>query len=130
MAREKLPQRRIIIANPDEPRAGDYTYGIYEKAHPVHGDPKTQNYFRSQLRGLRGDRVSMHVKGIRIDEDGNEKRFSVKRTFTLNRYSDVFGPGSAYASAVHAIRDKHSDDTLVTTSLVIEPADDDDEDYE
>jgi hypothetical protein len=113
---------RVILANPDEPRAGDYSYGLYDKAHPVFGEPDTIEYFRKQLRGLRGKRVTMTVKGARIDDDGKTRRFNVSRTFTLKTYSNVFGPGSAYASAIHSVRELHSDETLVTHSLVIEAA--------
>lgn len=130
LAKERHPKRRVILANPDEPRAGDYSYGIYDKAHPVFGDKATVDYFRGQLRGLRGERVTMKVNGVRVDEDGESHRFVIRRTFTLNRYSDVFGPGSAYGSAIHAQREAHSDDTLVTHSLTIEPATDEDDDYE
>lgn len=130
MPKEREPNRRIILANPDEPRAGDYSYGLYDKAHPVFGERETIDYLRKQLRGLRGERVTARFNGARIDEEGNTRRFVVKRTFKLNRYSDLFGPGSAYASAVHAVRDRHSDETLVTHSITIEPAGDDDYDYE
>lgn len=118
MAKER--KARVIVVNPDEPRAGDYSYGLYDKAHPVFGEPDTIDYMKKQLRGLRGEDVVMTFKGIRIDDEGNEKRFTVRRAFTMRQYSDVFGPGSAYASAIHAVRERHSDETLVTHTLTVE----------
>jgi hypothetical protein len=121
MTEERHGRRRILIANPDEPRAGDYAYQLYDKAHPVFGDPEVIASMRRQLRGLRGETVVMRVKGAHIDEDGTVHRFTARRTFVMNRYSDVFGPGSAYASMVHAVREKHSDEVLVTYAIEIDP---------
>jgi hypothetical protein len=119
---KKPTEKRQILANPDEPRAGDYSYGLYDKAHPVYGDPSTINHLKGQLRGLRGKTVTATFSGARIDDDGTKRRFTAKRTFVLNRYTDMFGPGSAYSSAIHDVRDRHSDETLVTYSITIEVA--------
>ncbi len=129
MAKER--RKRVVLANPDEPRAGDYAYGLYDKSHPVHGDPATIKRLRDSLKGLRGEEVTMTFRGKRLDPDtGAAKRFRIKRTFTLNSYRDVFGPGSAYASAVHFIRDAHSGDELVVDDFVIEESEYGDEDSE
>ncbi len=122
--------KRIILANPDEPRAGDYSYGLYDKAHPVFGEAETIAYMKKQLRGLKGERITVEFKGVRIDDDGESKRFTVKRTGTYRQYSSMFGPGSLYASAMHAVRERHSDETLVTHSIVITAASGDDDDGE
>ena len=114
--------KRIILANPTEPRAGDYAYGLYDKAHPVTGDPETIQRLRSSLRGLRGQDVTVTFNGAHIDSGGKIHRFRIKRSLTLNAYSDIFGPGSAYASAVKTVRDKHSDELLVTYGITVEPA--------
>lgn len=126
MATER-PARRVIPTNPDEPKAGDYSYGLYDKAHPVFGDPDTVAYFKRELRGLRGEHVTVTFKGVRIDDDGETRRFNVRRTIKYNQYSDMFGPGSAFASATHAIRERHSDETLVTQQIIIEHASDEDD---
>lgn len=120
MAKER--KARVILVNPDEPRAGDYSYGLYDKAHPIFGEAETIAYMKQQLRGLRGEEVTMTFKGIRIDDEGTSRRFTVARTFKLRQYSDVFGPGSAYASAIHAVRERHSAETLVTHSITVEAA--------
>lgn len=129
MAIERFSKRNIL-ANPDEPATGDYSYGLYDKTHPSFGDVDMIAYMKRQLRGLRGQRVTMVFQGAHIDEFNKIRKFNVKRTFTINRYSDVFGPGSAYASAIHAVRELHSHETLVTYSLTVEPADPEAEDYD
>jgi hypothetical protein len=130
VARERHP-RRLVLANPDEPKTGDYEFGLYEKAHPHFGDKETVARIKKGLRGLRGEKVRMFLKGSH--GDGEEvQRFRIQRTFNYRRYSDVFGPGSAYASAIHAVKDKYSDQQLVTYSLEFQIVDDDadDEDSE
>lgn len=112
--------KRLILVNPDEPRAGDYAYSLYDKAHPYTGDPETIAHFKKELAGLRGERVRLVFNGMRKDADGNEHRFRLTRTFNFRNYKDVFGPGSAYARALHAQRDKHSDDQFVTFSVALE----------
>lgn len=121
MAREEHGKRRVLLANPDEPAAGDFAYMLYDKAHPIHGDPETINRFRRELRGLRGQEVTLKMRGSRLDDEGNERRFVARRTFTLNRYSDVFGAGSAFASALHDVRERHSDEELTIYEVSIEP---------
>lgn len=129
MAKER-EARRVILANPDEPRAGDYSYGLYDKAHPVFGEADTIAYLKKQLRGLRGERITVEFKGVRINDEGESRRFTVKRTGVYRQYASMFGPGSFYASAMHAVRERYSDETLVTHSIVITIASDDDEDDE
>jgi hypothetical protein len=116
--------KRVVLTNPDEPRAGDYAFQLYDNAHPINGDPETIARMKAALRGLRGEEVTMVFKGHRVDSDtGETKRFRVTRNFTLNSYSDVFGPGSAYASAAHYVRDKYSSDELLMDSIEIEEYD-------
>lgn len=126
MARERK-ERRFIVANPDEPKTGDFEYSLYDKAHPTHGDPETIAYMKKGLRGLRGERLKMTFNGSHIDEDGTPHRFRIQRTFNYRNYTDVFGPGSAYASAIHAVRDKYSNETLVTYSIAFDILDEEDE---
>lgn len=115
-----MPRKRTIIANPDEPNTGDFAYGLYDKAHPVFGDQQTIDYFRGQLKGLRGKEIKTTFRGMRRDEDGTERRFNVTRTFKAKSYNDFFGPGSAYASAMHQVREKYSDEELIILSFEIE----------
>lgn len=122
--------KRVLIVNPDEPRAGDYAYGLYDKAHPNYGDPDTVEHFRKQLAGLRGERVRLVINGQRTTDDGEEKRFRLTRTFNYRNYRDVFGPGSAFASAMHAQRDAHSEDQLVAFSVALEVLDIEDDEYD
>ena len=123
MARERHERRRIL-ANPDEPKTGDYAFGLYDKAHPIKGKPETIKAIKRELRGYRGEWVTMYAYGMREDaETGDEKRFKFKHTFLYRKYSDVFGPGSAYGAIVHAVRDKYSEDALTTFHLDIEFAD-------
>lgn len=122
--------KRRVLANPDEPRAGDFQYSLYDKAHPVHGDPDTIARLKKELRGLRGEKVTVVFKGAHVDEEGTAHRFRLQRTFNYRQYGDMFGPGSAYADAVHFIRDKYSNEELVTYSFDVEVADDDDENEE
>lgn len=130
MAQERK-NRRFILANPDEPQAGDYAYGLYEKAHPIRGDAETVSHFKKELAGLRGERVTLFFNGKRIDaETDKEHTFRLQRTFVFRKYADVFGAGSAYASAIHFMRDAHSDDELLIMSIALEIADDDAEDFE
>lgn len=129
MAKER--KKRVILANPDEPRAGDFAFQFYDKAHPTHGDRETVNRLRRELRGLAGEHVTMTFNGKRTDPDtGDRHRFRIRRTFKLENYRSVFGPGSAFASAIHYIRDEHSDEELVIDTFSIEEADDFDEDEE
>lgn len=128
MPPDKAP-RRFALVNPDEPRSGDFAYGLYEKAHPIRGDAETIAYYKKALKGLRGRRVKLTFNGKRVDpESGKERNFRVQRTFQFRKYSDVFGSGSAYASAIHVIRDAHSDEELAVLSISIEEADDSDDD--
>ncbi len=129
MAKER--GKRVVIANPDEPRAGDYAFSLYDNTHPDRGDPATVARMKAALRGLRGEEVTMVFKGKHTSADtGEAKRFTVKRKFTLTSYRDVFGPGSAFASAVHWVRDKYSDDELTIDSFEIEESSYGDEDSE
>lgn len=115
-----MANRRKIVINPDDPRSGEHAYTLYNLAHPITGDRATISRLKDDLRGLRGERVVMTFRGSRIDEEGNEHFFNVKRSFKMNKYADVFGPGSAYASAIHAVRERHSSDTLVIYSITID----------
>lgn len=118
--RGKGPRKRRILANPDEPNAGDFAFGLYDKAHPVFGDPWTIGYMRGQLQGLGGKHVKVVLRGRRKSEDGEYHRWTVTRSLTLRNYNDVFGPGSVMASGLHQIRDKYSEDILILDSFDIE----------
>lgn len=119
-----MAKKRVILANEDEPKTGDYMYGLYDRTHPVFGQKDEIARMRRELRGLGGSRVTLTLNGSRIDEEtGEEKRIRIRRTFTMNTYRDIFGPGSAYASAIHSVREKHSGDVIITHSLTIEETD-------
>lgn len=131
MAKERKA-RRHVIANPDEPRAGQYDFSYYKSTHPVTGNRETIKNVKKELRGLRGHRVTMWVNGwhTSTDDPENPVHFRLKRVFNFRKYDDAFGPGSAYHSAIKYIRDQYSDDQLGTTSITFEVADDDEEDSE
>lgn len=116
-----MKDRRRIIANPDEPRAGDHGYQLYNKAHPISGNQDTISDMKKQLRGLRGKTVRVTINGAHIDPDTLQpRRFTASRVIDYNMYSDMFGPGSAYASALHDVKERYSNDVLVTYSIDIE----------
>lgn len=117
------PIDRRIILNPDEPNAGDHAFSLYNKAHPITGQDDVKEYLRGQLRGLRGKTVAVTVTGERQDEDGNVVgRFRARRVLTVHNYNDIFGPGSAFHSAIKAQRNAHSNDALIVKSLDIQAA--------
>lgn len=128
----KDKDHRFILANPDEPSTGQYAFTLYEQAHPIRGDKNTIAHFKKLLAGLRGERVTLHFNGVVNDPETGERetRFRIQRTFNYRRYSDLFGAGSAYASAVHFVRDKYSDYQLVAMSMSLDIADEADEDTE
>lgn len=112
--------KKRILANPDEPRAGQFAYELYNQAHPVHGSAGEINYWRQQLRGMTGRTVEVTVRGAIIDPDSGEKRrFTASHTIELNSYSDLFGAGGAYGEILHPIRDENSDDELVVFSVEV-----------
>lgn len=114
--------KRRITANPDEPSTGDFAYGISNAAHPVTGRSSTLNYLDKQLDPFYGREVRVRIAFGRIDPDSGDVlgRVNATRTFELNEYSDMFGPGSAYADALHAVKSRHSPDELVVYSFTIE----------
>ena len=119
MAQERH-NKRTIIANSSEPKTGDFAFTYYEKVHPVTGNKADIDAVRNELRGLRGHEVLMTIHGARISDSGETRRFTSRRTFTLNRYTDLFGSGSAYTSAIRGAIERNSDDTLVTYNITIE----------
>lgn len=122
MAKER--NKRRLIVNPNEKKAGDFAYGLYNKVHPFHGDQDLVKQLKRQLKGLRGHRVKITIRGQREDDEtGDAHRFSISRHVNYRKFWDVFGPGSAYASALHAYRDKHSEDALSVTHIDIEEVD-------
>jgi hypothetical protein len=124
--------KRVILANDNEPRAGDFAFDFYRKAHPVTGDSETVGRLKSELKGLRGQEITVKFNGKHIDSDsGDVKKFVVTRRLTYRQYADLFGPGSAYASAASYIRDKYSNDTLVIGTITIDDeSDEDDNEYD
>lgn len=129
MAKER-EAKRLILANLDEPRAGQYEFSLYKQAHPVSGKPDVIARMKKELAGLRGHRVVMHFNGAHVDAEKETKHFRLKRVFNYRNYNDLFGAGGAYGSAIRYIRDAYSDETLITYSISIEIADEDDEDDE
>src|SRR5262245_52130754 len=112
-----------IPANPDEPTAGDFAFAFSEKIHPVNGDPYLVNFFKRQLRGMFGQRVRLKIKAGRINQDTRrERKFNLTSTFEMNRYTDLFGPNSAWNRALHAAADRCSDEELVVYDFDIEVA--------
>lgn len=121
-------KKRVIIANPDEPRAGDYAYSFYDKTHPVFGQAEDIARMKKEIRGLRGETVTMRFSGRHKAQGEPEKKFTITRVFKLTGYDSVFGPGSAYGSAIHTIRDKYSNDKLVIDKITIDATSGGDED--
>jgi hypothetical protein len=122
--------KRVVIVNEDEPRTGDYAYNFYDNTHPVNGDAAEIARMRRALRGLRDKDVTLTFRGNWQDDNGVEHNFRVRRTFQLHTYRDAFGPGSAYASAIRYVRDKHSDNVINIVSFVIEESEPGDQDSE
>lgn len=120
MAKERKPIGRRILANPDEPRAGDNVFDFYNKAHPVFGEPETISYLRGQLRGLRGKTITLKISGIRQNEDGDERRFVSTKKLTVNNYSDIFGTGGAFIESARGAVERDSEDKLVVQTFTIE----------
>lgn len=61
----------------------------------------------------------MTVKGWHKEKAGSPKKaFTVRRRFVMRHYEDAFGPGSAYASAIHSIRERYSDHKIVVTRII------------
>ncbi len=123
---------KLILVNPDEPRAGDFSYQLYDKLHPIHGNREEIARVKKEFAGLRGERVRLILNGQYIDKDTLEvRRFRLTRTFNYRKFWDAFGPGSAYARAMHAYRNKHSGDgsgdEYTTLSIALEVVDIDEE---
>lgn len=112
-----MPDRRRIVVNPDEPRTGDFAYQFYDKAHPHFGDQSTINRVRRELRGLRGKRVTVVVHAGYGEEGEPEKRRTFRRTITLKKYGDIFGPGGAYGEMMHELRNEHSEAGLYAYAI-------------
>jgi len=117
--------KRVVLANPDEPNAGEFAYTLYDRAHPLYGERDEIARIKKQLSGLRGEYVTVHLKGKRIDEDGETHYFDLQRSFTYANYRSLFGPGSAYSDIIHFVRDNHSSDEISIKSLTVEVNDED-----
>lgn len=131
MAPKDPSEKRVIIANADEPKNGEKAFLLYEKSHPERGDEDFIKETKKQLAGLRGHRVKLIFKGTHTDNDTKiVQRFTVQRTVNFRQFADVFGPGSAYGDALHAIKQKWSRERLLVVSASVEIADADDEDGE
>lgn len=128
MAGKRRHQKRIIKTNPDEPRAGEFAYSFYDAAHPLYGDEAEIKRIKKALAGLRGERVTVRIQGKRVDADGETHYFTRQRTVNYRNYRDIFGPGSAFASGMHAEREAHSGDELSVTSIEFDTDYEDDED--
>jgi hypothetical protein len=134
MPRERK-ERVFINPNPDEDSgAGDYQYGFYDKAHPVFGLSEIVKEIKSSLRGLRGEWIRMYVHASAKPADATDeeeaRQFRLQRTFLYRNYTDVFGPGSAFASVVHWFRENHSDEVLAVHELEFEMVDEEEVDAE
>lgn len=115
-----MPDKRTLIVNPDEPRTGDNGFTVYDDAHPVFGNPEVRDRFRAQLKGLRGQTLTVKVHGVRQDASGKERRWSATRTVELNSYGDIFGANGALLSALKSQMKKDSNSKLVVTNITIE----------
>jgi hypothetical protein len=117
------PSKRIVLANEEEPLAGDFSFVFYDKANPNNfeeGDDEVQDRFRKALRGLRGHEVRMIVRGERRNTEGSLHRFRGKATFTYNTLEDVFSAQGAYLRAMHNVVEVASDEEMITTSVEFE----------
>ena len=114
-----MDKRRLIV-NPDEPRTGDNGFTVYDDAHTIHGRAEVRDRFRKELKGLRGETITVTVRGIRQDQSGKERNWSARRTIELNRYDDIFGANGVLISALKSQMKRDSDAKLVVQSLTIE----------
>jgi len=117
-----MADKRVIIANPDEPKTGDFGFQFYHDARPIDGDDDTKRRAAKALRGLRGKEITVTVRGQRISESGKKREWVSRRTVEFNTYSDVFGSGGAYHSALKGQMKKNSSWSLVTMSITVEPS--------
>jgi hypothetical protein len=115
-----MAQGRHILANPEQPRAGDFAFPFYDKTRPILGLQSYIDRLKKELRGLSGERITATFNGGRKNvETGEHRRWTAHRTFVYNRYSDMFGPGSAYLSAIRAVRQRYSDWEIIIYSIDI-----------
>lgn len=128
---EARRHRHVFKANPDEVAAGDFAYQLYDNAHPLHGDPDTIALWDERLREFYGSWVRVTLNGYRTDPaTGGRHRIFIRRLVLAEGYSSVFGPGGVYGKMCKVVRNRGSEDELVTTSLTVELAEDGDDDGE
>jgi hypothetical protein len=124
-------QRVNVLANNDEPGAGNYAYKLYDDSHPLHGDPSEIAKWDEILRPYYGKRLRITVNGMTLDPDGERgTRTYIRRVGQVNGYTDVFGPGSLYYDAIKAVRNRHSTEEMDVLSLSVEIAAPNDRDTE
>lgn len=133
-----ISRKRITVkANPDDEDSdedsdsGDFAYQLYDNAHPLHGDTDTIARWHNRLKPLYGSRLRLTLNGYTTDPaTGKRTRTYIRRVGFVAGYGDVFGPGALYSKAIKTVRNRHSVDELVVTSVTVELADDADVDDE
>lgn len=105
---------------------GDGVYVLYEAAHPLRGNPDVRSEWDARLRDYYGHRVRISLNGYYVDPDSGEPsgRVYFVSVEDISRYSDFFGPDSAYMRLAKRVRNSSSESELIVTSLSVELADD------
>lgn len=107
--------KRIILANPDEPRTGQNGFDLYDQIRPgFTRDAETMRYFQKQLRGLRGHTVTMNVDGERKTGKSRTRNWHASRRFVFDEWDDLL---DAYLSTLKEQLKANSKLKLITTRI-------------
>jgi hypothetical protein len=119
---DKPDKKRRIIANPDDPATGEYTFGYYRQTRPRVGEADDIARARKELRGLSGKTVRITVHGQRYNaNDPNDVRptKNVARA-VIHRYGDVFGADGVLLQMFKRQVEANSDDVYIVNYIDIE----------
>lgn len=118
-------KKRRIIANPDDPATGEYSFNFYSYTRPRVGSQRDIDRVRSQLRGLSGKEIRVTAIGQRFDADNprNVRTTRNSTTLTMHRYGDLFGPDGALLGLFKRQVEADSSDVYVVQYIDIEELD-------
>lgn len=112
-----MADKREILANPEQPRTGQNGFDLYDQIRPgFTRDAETMKYFRQQLKGLRGQSVTLTVEGERQRGSGAKRGWRASRRFVFDEFDDFL---DAYLSTLKEQLRSNSKLKLVTTRLTI-----------
>lgn len=115
-----MADKRTLIINPEDPRTGDNAFTVYDDAHPLSGKDYLRDRFRRSLKGLRGEEITVTVRGERQTSAGKSRNWSARRTVVLNQYGDIFGASGVLLSALKSQMKRNSDDKITVQAITIE----------